>query len=85
MSQRYSEPVLAGLLAAVVAGVWKLVEGVAFWTAVTLPFVYTPVLVTGAYVRLGLFELGVLLALNAVAFLLGRGHNRPEPTATPGG
>ncbi len=52
----------------------ELVRVVSFWTAVVLPFVYLPLLVGGLQGDATLF--GGLLALNAVALLLGHDYRR---------
>ena len=51
-----------------------LVRVVAFWTAVILPFIYLPLLFGGLEGNATLF--GGLLALNAVALLLGHDYRR---------
>lgn len=52
----------------------ELVRVAAFWTAVVLPFVYLPLLADGLEGDATLF--GGLLALNAVALLLGHEYRR---------
>jgi hypothetical protein len=50
-------------------------ERAAFWTAVTLPFLYVPLLVGGVTTSGEQIALAVLLALNAVALYVGHGHD----------
>ena len=52
----------------------ELVRVIAFWTAVVLPFLYLPLLFGGLEGDATLF--GSLLALNAVALLLGHDYRR---------
>ncbi|NHX37076.1 MULTISPECIES: hypothetical protein [Halolamina] len=52
------------------------VRAAAFWSAVALPLTYVPMVATGAMWDLPVV-FSVLLALNAVAFLVGHGHD-PE-------
>lgn len=52
------------------------VRALAFWIAVALPLAYTPLLfvgVSGSEVT----ALLALVALNALLFVLGHGHNQP--------
>lgn len=58
------------------AGLKTGVTTLAFWTAIVLPFLHLPLLVTGlqnASVRLAFVA---LVALNVVAVLLGQPHRR---------
>lgn len=49
---------------------------VAFWVAVTLPFLYLPLLVTGLNDTATTTAFLALLAVNAVALLVGHPHRR---------
>jgi hypothetical protein len=49
------------------------IEAASFWSAVALPLVYVPLIVTGSGPPL---LLGALVALNALALVLGHGHVR---------
>lgn len=53
------------------------IQAVAFWTAIGLPLVYAPMLVTGA-VGQNPIALLALLMLNIAAFVVGHEHNLPE-------
>jgi hypothetical protein len=53
------------------------VRAAAFWTAITLPLVYVPMLATGAIGEHPVALLA-LIALNAVAFVVGHEHNQPD-------
>lgn len=53
------------------------VRFVAFWLATLLPFVYLPLLATGAVATHRLGFAG-LVGLNALAFVIGHGHNAPD-------
>jgi hypothetical protein len=51
-------------------------QAVAFWTAVCIPFVYVPLLVTGLSTLGEGILMAQLLAINALALLLGHDHAR---------
>lgn len=53
------------------------VQVVSFWTAALLPLTYLPLLAAGVVADHPTTFLAVLCA-NAVAFVLGHGHNHPE-------
>jgi len=53
------------------------VSFVAFWVATLLPFAYLPMLATGMVTTHRVGFAG-LVCLNAVAFVVGHGYNRPE-------
>ncbi|MFB6221339.1 MAG: hypothetical protein ABEH90_07850 [Halolamina sp.] len=53
------------------------IRAAAFWTAIALPVVYLPMLVTGAGWEQPLLLLA-LLVLNVAAFVVGHDHNRPD-------
>jgi hypothetical protein len=53
------------------------VRCVAFWLATLLPFTYLPLMAMGVVTTHGTAFAGVV-CLNAVAFVVGHGHNRPE-------
>jgi len=53
------------------------VRFVAFWVATLLPLTYLPMLATGMVMSHSTTFAG-LVCLNAVAFVAGHGHNRPE-------
>lgn len=50
------------------------VRGVAFWTAVTLPFLYVPLLATGLETSNQVTAFLALLLCNALALLVGHSH-----------
>lgn len=70
-----TEPLPALQTAAELAA--RPVRFVAFWVATLLPFTYLPLLATGMVTthRAGFVA---LVCLNAVAFVVGHSHNRPE-------
>ena len=51
-------------------------EAVAFWSAIALPFLHVPLLLRGLETTGELFTFFALLVLNAVAIIVGHGHNR---------
>jgi hypothetical protein len=53
------------------------VQFVSFWVAALLPLTYLPLLVTGVVAAHPIAFLAVL-CVNAVAFVLGHGHRRPD-------
>lgn len=54
----------------------QLIQAVAFWSAVALPFLYLPLLLHGLETPRELAAFFGLLALNIVAFVLGHGYKR---------
>jgi hypothetical protein len=72
-----SLPALQNALRAAVAYVALPVRFVAFWVAALLPLTYLPMLATGLVTGHRVAFAGVL-ALNAVAFVVGHSYNRPE-------
>lgn len=55
----------------------QFVRAVAFWVAALLPIVYLPVLLAGIDSPTRLSVLVGLLALNAVALVVGHDHRQP--------
>jgi hypothetical protein len=53
------------------------VRAVAFWTAIALPLLSLPMVLTGVVWKHPLALLS-LFALNVVAFVLGHRHNQPD-------
>lgn len=58
-------------------------RGLAFWAAILLPLTYVPMVFGDVGATLGLVGaeshlVVVLLVCNAVAFLIGHGHNLPD-------
>jgi len=70
---RTLRPVLESLAAALASPV----RIVSFWMAALLPLTYLPLLATGVVADHPTAFLAVLCA-NAVAFVLGHGHRRPD-------
>ncbi len=70
-------PTLGNALRTAVAYAALPVQFVAFWLATLLPLTYLPLLATGMVAGNRLSFAG-LLGLNAVAFVVGHSHNRPE-------
>jgi len=70
---RTLQPVLESLAAALVLPV----RVVSFWVAALLPLTYLPLLATGVVADHPTVFL-VVLSANAVAFVLGHGHRRPD-------
>jgi hypothetical protein len=69
-------PSFAGRFGSVTAHLLSPVRAAAFWLAVLMPLTYVPMLASGQIAeRLTAFTL--LVALNAVAFVLGHSHRRP--------
>ena len=54
----------------------RVVEAVAFWSAIVLPFVYLPLLLVGLTSVTLQFLFAVLVALNAVMILLGHRYGQ---------
>ncbi|WP_277542013.1 hypothetical protein [Haloarcula laminariae] len=52
------------------------IRGVAFWTAVALPFLYLPLLATGLQSSAVRTAFGALLLANAVSLLVGHSYAR---------
>ncbi len=52
------------------------IRGVAFWTAIALPFLYLPLLATGLQSSAVRTAFGVLVLANAVALLVGHSYAR---------
>jgi hypothetical protein len=72
-----SLPTLPDALRLVTSLAVRPVRFVAFWLATLLPFAYLPLLATGAVAGHG-FRFAGLVGINAVAFVVGHGHNEPE-------
>ncbi len=56
------------------AGLRRRVRGVAFWSAIALPFLHIPLLVTGLESSTTLMAFLALVALNVTAILVGQPH-----------
>lgn len=52
----------------------RIIEGLAFWTGVSLPFLYIPMAVLGKGAELVTFV--GLVAFNYLALIVGAGHDR---------
>ena len=52
------------------------IEMIGFWTAVALPFLYVPLLVTGLRTMPQRVTLVGLIALNIIALIVGHRHKR---------
>ncbi|WP_276272562.1 hypothetical protein [Haloarcula litorea] len=52
------------------------VRGLAFWTAIALPFLYLPLLVSGLETAAVRTAFAALVACNAVALLVGHSYAR---------
>jgi len=50
------------------------VQGIAFWTAIALPFLYLPLLITGLNSGATRIAFVVLVVFNAVTLLVGHTH-----------
>ncbi|AUG47943.1 MULTISPECIES: hypothetical protein [Haloarcula] len=50
------------------------VRGIAFWTAIALPFLYLPLLVTGLHSGATRTAFVALVVCNAVSLLVGHSH-----------
>lgn len=50
------------------------VEATSFWLAVTLPFLYLPLLASGVTTNGELLSVLVLVVLNVIALVVGHGH-----------
>lgn len=53
------------------------IETLGFWAAVTLPFLYLPLVMGGLETRASWIACAVLLVVHAVALYLGRGYKQP--------
>lgn len=73
---RTAEESLPALRTVAELAAWP-VRFVAFWLATLLPLTYIPMLVMGVPATHGTAFAG-LVCLNAVAFVAGHGHNRPD-------
>lgn len=58
------------------AAIVRSLEAVAFWSAIALPFLYVPLLVTGLEATAQLTAFLTLLALHALAIVGGYRYNR---------
>jgi hypothetical protein len=56
--------------------VFEFIEGIAFWSAIVLPFIYLPLLATGLDSADKQLAFAVLVALNALMILLGHRHGQ---------
>lgn len=56
--------------------VFELIEGIAFWSAIVLPFIYLPLLATGLSSATKQLIFAGLVVLNAVMILLGHRHGQ---------
>ena len=65
-------PDLGSLVATVVRGVASVVRGVAFWTAIVLPVVYLPMVLTDHPWIVDVANLGAVMALHAASLVVGR-------------
>lgn len=72
-----SVPEALAALDALAGRLTPTVRVVSFWVAALLPLTYLPLLVVGAVAEHPAAFLA-LLCVNAVAFVLGHGHRRPE-------
>lgn len=64
---------LPGPAASIASTMLAPVRATAFWSAVMLPLIYLPLVATGLVWNRPM-AFGALLVLNAVAFLVGHGH-----------
>ncbi len=53
-------------------------RGIAFWTAIALPFLYLPLLITGLNSGATRIAFVALVTCNAVALLIGHSHRGPD-------
>lgn len=70
------QPGLPSALAEIRATVGRVVAAVCFWLAVALPLIYIPLLARGVESVGTVQTLGTLLAINAVALVVGHTHRR---------
>lgn len=61
---------------AVLPAIREPLQGVAFWTAITLPFLYVPLLATGLETMRIAVAFVVLLAVNVVTLMVGHPYHR---------
>ncbi|GCF14832.1 hypothetical protein Harman_27670 [Haloarcula mannanilytica] len=54
------------------------VRGIAFWTAIALPFLYLPLLITGLNSGATRIAFVALVVCNAVALLVGHSHRESD-------
>jgi len=54
----------------------RAARAAAFWSAVTLPFLYLPLLVVGPQSPAEWLTVGTLVAVHAVALLIGHAHHQ---------
>ncbi|WP_136716171.1 hypothetical protein [Halorientalis salina] len=52
------------------------ITGLAFWSAIVLPFLHLPLLATGLESSAVTMAFAVLLALNVLAVVVGQAHHR---------
>lgn len=77
LSQRAQQ--LGQGVAAAIGWITRAIRGLAFWTAVGLPFCYLPVVVDGLTGQEGLALVG-LLVVNIVALVAGHNYARDPPS-----
>lgn len=63
-----------GVVNVLLRGCVRVVQGVAFWSAVVLPAVYIPPLFVGSPWVVTGSAVGYLILLNTVAVVVGHGH-----------
>lgn len=72
---RPSSEVISGTLDGITRSqLLRPIEAIAFWSAVALPFLYLPLLVMGLETTAELMVFFGLVALNALAFVIGHRH-----------
>ena len=54
----------------------RAAETVGFWSAVALPFLYLPLMVAGPQSTAEWLSVAALVAVHAVALVVGHAHNR---------
>lgn len=62
---------------AAAAAARSLVEGVAFWLAVLLPFAYVPAFALGVEAAVAPRVLGALVAVHVATLVVGNGYRQP--------
>jgi hypothetical protein len=70
------QPGLPSALTQIRATVSRAVAAVCFWLAIALPLIYIPLLTRGGESVGDVQTLGTLLAVNAVALVVGHTHRR---------
>jgi len=60
------------------SGLKSGITGLAFWTAIILPFLHVPLLLTGLRSSSAALAFVSLLALNVVAVIVGQLHTRDQ-------